>query len=608
MRSRKSIFRALDARPRRFARLRVILLASTFAGAGCSGVIGNGGGGQASGSGTGGAPVSTSGAASATGSASASGSGSGVGTTGSGGGGASADPNAAGLFPVQRLTAREYLNTVRDLFGSTALTPDDVPGEADDTANNAFPFRQPTSIATIDAQNLEGAAEQTAQSLASKITSILPSGCTAPAASAEAGCAAQFINTFGPKAYRRPLSAKEVTNLTNLYQAGRTTLALSFTDAIDLMVEAMLQSPGFLYHWEMDPGPATKEGAVVQLGNYQIANRLSYFLWGTMPDAALFAAAAAGQLSTEAGVRTQATRMVADARAKDSIADFFDDLFDVNTMSTRPKDPAVYPMFNSTLAADMETEFRSFGVSVVTGTGLFTDLLSGTKSSATQALAAVYGVKGVTGAAPAPITFDSAQRGGLLTLAGFLTVTGQTDGSDPVRRGHSVLTRLMCGKLPDPPATVPPVPAPTAGVSTRQRFITHDQNSCTAGCHNVMDPIGFGFEHYDGIGQFRATDPDSKTAIDSSGTIALDGESKTFPDALALNSLLAQSPQVQACFSTQWLRYALNRWDTPADAASIQAATAAFRAANLNIRDLMVAVATSRTFRYRSPDTGEVLP
>ncbi|HVY37187.1 MAG TPA: DUF1592 domain-containing protein [Polyangia bacterium] len=497
---------------------------------------------------------------------------------------------------------------MRDLFGSTALTPDDVPGEADDTANNAFPFRQPTSIATIDAQNLEGAAEQTAQSLASKITSILPSGCTAPAASAEAGCAAQFINTFGPKAYRRPLSAKEVTNLTNLYQAGRTTLALSFIDAIDFMVEAMLQSPGFLYHWEMDPGPATKDGAVVQLGNYQIANRLSYFLWGTMPDAALFAAAAAGQLSTEAGVRTQATRMVADAKAKDSIADFFDDLFDVNTMSTRPKDPAVYPMFNSTLAADMETEFRSFGVSVVTGTGLFTDLLSGTKSSATQALATVYGVKGVTGSAPAPITFDSAQRGGLLTLAGFLTVTGQTDGSDPVRRGHSVLTRLMCGKLPDPPATVPPVPAPTAGVSTRQRFITHDQNSCTAGCHNVMDPIGFGFEHYDGIGQFRATDPDSKTAIDSSGTIALDGESKTFPDALALNSLLAQSPQVQACFSTQWLRYALNRWDTPADTASIQSATVAFRAANLNIRDLMVAVATSRTFRYRSPDTGEVLP
>ncbi|MES1207021.1 MAG: DUF1587 domain-containing protein, partial [Pseudomonadota bacterium] len=191
MRSRKSIFRALDARPRRSARLRATLLAAAFAGAGCSGVIGPGGGDQSSGSGTGGAPVSTSGAASSTGSASSSGSGSGVGTvgpTGSGGSGTPGDPNAAGLFPVQRLTAREYLNTVRDLLGSTTLTTDDVPGEADDTANNAFPFRQPTSIATVDATNLEGAAEQTAQSLAAKITSILPSGCTAPAASAEAGC------------------------------------------------------------------------------------------------------------------------------------------------------------------------------------------------------------------------------------------------------------------------------------------------------------------------------------------------------------------------------------------------------------------------------------
>jgi hypothetical protein len=205
------------------------------------------------------------------------------------------------------------------------------------------------------------------------------------------------------------------------------------------------------------------------------------------------------------------------------------------------------------------------------------------------------------------VTFSSVQRGGLLTLAGFLTVTGQTNGSDPVRRGHAVYTRLMCGVLPDPPATVPPVAAPTAGISTRQRFIDHDQNSCTGGCHNVMDPIGFGFEHYDGIGQFRSIDPDSQTAIDSSGSIALDGQPQTFPDALGLNTLLINSNEIQSCFSKQWIRYALNRWDTDADAASVQAATSAFQAAGLNIRNLMMAVATSRTFRYRSPDTGEVL-
>ncbi len=578
----------------------VALVALTvLGGSACKGVIGPGAAGlQASGPGTGGG---TGAAVGSTGGAAAPGGSSGV------DGSVPADPNAAGLFPVQRLTSREYLNTVRDLLNDTTLTTSDVPNEADDPSNNAFPFRQPTPIATVDASNLETAAEQVAANLASKISAVLPQGCASPTASAAAGCATQFINTFGPKIYRRPLSAQEVTDLTKLYSTGTTTLGLTFQGAIDFMVEAMLQSPGFLYHWEMDPGPPATDGPVVQLGNYMIANRLSYFLWGTMPDQALFASAAAGQLSTVAGVQAQATRMLSDPKAQDTIADFFDDWLDVNTLPTRPKDAMVYPMFNSTLSADMETEFRSFGVSVVSGSGLLSDLLSTTSSSVPQDLAAVYGVTGVAGTTPQPVTFNSSQRGGLLTLAGFLTVTGQTNGSDPVRRGHAVYTRLMCGKLPDPPATVPPVAAPTAGISTRQRFIDHDQNSCTGGCHNVMDPIGFAFEHYDGIGGFRSTDPDSKTAIDSSGSITLDNQSQTFPDALSLNSLLINSSEVQSCFSRQWVRYALNRWDTDADAASIQAVTSAFQAAGLNIRDLMVAVATSRTFRYRSPDTGEVL-
>jgi hypothetical protein len=553
---------------------------------------------------------STTGSGSATGGGSTTGggsSGAGSPTGGSGGSAPPPDPTAAGLFPVQRLTSREYLNTIRDLLNDTTLGTGDVPNEADDTSNNAFPFRQPTPIGTADASNLQGAAESLAANLSSKVSAILPASCASPATAAEAGCATQFINTFGPKIYRRPLSAAEVTDLTTLYQTGRTTLALNFQGAIDFLLEAMLQSPGFLYHWETDPGPAIKDGSVVQLGNYQIANRLSYFLWGSMPDSALFAAAAAGQLATAAQVEAQATRMLADPKANDTLADFFDDLLDVNTVSTRPKDPNYYPMFNETLAGDMETEFRNFGVSIVTGSGLFSDLFSGTHSSVTQALSAVYGVKGVTGATPQAVTLDATQRGGLLTLAGFLTITGQTNGSDPVRRGHQVLTRLMCGQLPDPPATVPPIPDPTAGVSTRQRFITHDQNSCTEGCHNIMDPIGFGFEHYDGIGQFRSIDPDSNTAIDSSGSIALDGSSDSFPDALALNKLLVKSPEIQSCFGTQWVRYAVNRWDTPADAASIAAVTSAFQGANLNVRNLIVAVATSRTFRYRSPDTGEVL-
>ena len=628
---------ALDG-PRRSAWHPTTLVFSlALAGLGCKGVIGTAdtggpvGSGSTSGSGSGSGTGSSSGSGNSIGSTT--GTGTGIGSnpgtgssTGSTGGSTGTDagtgseptnpltltpasPTTAGLQPVQRLTSREYLNTIRDLLADTTLTVADVPSEQDSTDNNAFPFRQPTAIETVDADNLEGAAEQLATNLVSKIATVLPASCTAPATTAEAGCATQFINTFGPKIYRRPLSAKEVTDLTTLYQTGRTTLALTFTGAIDFLVEAMLQSPGFIYHWEKDPGTTIKSGSIVQLGNYQLANRLSYFLWGSMPDTALFAAAAAGQLSTVDGVQTQVTRMLADPKAQDTMADFFDDLLDVNTLPTRPKDATVYPMYNATLSTAMETEFRSFGVSIVSGSGLFSDLFSSTSSSVTQPLATVYGLTGVTGTAAKAVTLNAAQRGGILTLAGFLTITGETNGSDPVRRGHDIYTRLLCGVLPNPPPSVPPVPAPTAGISTRQRFITHDQNACTAGCHTVMDPIGFGFENYDGIGQYRTIDPDAKTAIDASGTIPLDGQIKTFTNALQLGSLLATSPQAQTCFSIEWMRYALNRWEDTggADNYSIQSALTAFQSGGLNIRSLIAAVATSQTFRYRLPATGEVL-
>jgi hypothetical protein len=529
------------------------------------------------------------------------------GASGTGGTGASTgtgDPAAAGLLPLRRLTSREYLNTVRDLLSDTTLGAADVPGESDDLSNNAFPFRQPNVIGTLDAGNLQAAAEALATNITTKLTTVLP--CTPANAAAEAGCASQFIGTFGPKIYRRPLGTTEVSDLTALYQTARTTLALDFNGAIELLIEAMLQSPGFVYHWEMDPGAAIKDGNVVQLGNYQIANRLSYFLWGTMPDATLFAAAAGGQLATADGVQTQVERMLADSKAQDMVADFIDDWLDVNVISSRPKDPTIYSMWNQDLATDMENEFRSYGSGAVLGTGLFSDLLTGTKSSVNQVLATIYGVTGVTGTTPKPVTFDSTQRGGLLTLAGFLTVTGATDGSSPVRRGHAVLTRLLCNVLPNPPANVPPPQPPMAGLTTRQRFLEHDQNACTGACHSAMDPIGFGFEHYDGVGEYRTTD--QSLPVDSSGSIVLDGQTQTFNDALGLATMLAASPQVQACFATQWMRYALNRWDSSADLASIQGATATFQAGGLNMRDVIAGVATSRTFRYRSPASGEVLP
>jgi len=602
-------------RPSRIFGIALLVLGCTGAIGAPSGVGGSGTSGAGAGTGTGGTGTSGTAGSPATGAAGNPASGA-AGDLATGAGGNSAtgaggtavvpsDPTAAGVMPVRRLTAREYVNTVRDLLAdTTSVVADDVPGEADDISNNAFPFRQPTPIGTVDAENFQLAAETLAKNVATRLSTVLP--CSPANAAAEAGCAGQFITSFGLKAYRRPLATGEVTNLTALYQAARTTLALDFNGAIGLLIEAILQAPAFVYHWEIDPGATTRDGAVVQLGNYQVANRLSYYLWGSMPDTMLFAAAAAGQLATPEGIETQARRMLADAKAQNMVADFVEDLLDVNTLPLRPKDPAIYAMWSPDLITAMQAEVRTFATANILGTGRLVDLFTSRTSSANQALAAIYGVTGVTGTTPKAVTFDAAQRGGLLTLAGFLAVNGVSNGSSPVLRGHAVLTRLMCGVVPDPPANVPAPKPPAPGLTTRQRFEEHDMNACTGACHKIMDPIGFGFEHYDGIGRYRTTD--QNLPVDSSGSIPIDGQTRTFSDAIALGNLLAASPEVQDCLARQLMRYALNRWDTAADAHSIEVAREAFQAGGLDVRTLMAKVATTRTFRYRTPAAGEVLP
>jgi hypothetical protein len=198
------------------------------------------------------------------------------------------------------------------------------------------------------------------------------------------------------------------------------------------------------------------------------------------------------------------------------------------------------------------------------------------------------------------------QRSGLLTTAAFLATTGDAAESNPPRRGKAIYTKLLCGQLNPLPAVVPP-PAPASqGGTLRQRMEQHDKNACTSGCHNIIEPFGFAFEEYGGIGEFRTTD--NNLPVDSSGTVTLDGQPHSFQDAPGLLAALAASPSVQSCFTTQWLRYGWGRFETAADLASINAASDVFKSSTGDVRELLVGLATSRTFRYRTPAAGEVLP
>jgi hypothetical protein len=512
-----------------------------------------------------------------------------------------ADPNAAGVMPLLRLNRREYNNTIRDLLAVQVSPADAFPQDVD---ANGFIFHRYGIVSSLDASRLQEAAESLAQ--AANVTTLAPCAATATAMAQET-CARTFITTFGARAYRRPLLQAEIDRLVALYQAGRTTVMLDYTGAIRMLVEGMLQSAPFLYHWELGPQAATLEGKLAQLGPYEIASRLSYFIWRSMPDKALFDAAAANKLATEADIETQARRMLADPKAKDTITAFFLEWLSLEQVPDRPKDTMLYPQWNDALKAAMVAETQAFvGNVAFDGDGKLDTILTAKFSFVNQPLAQLYGLSGVTGTATQMKSLDPTQRSGILTQSGFLTLTGASDGSNPVKRGRKVYERLLCQTLPPPPNNVPPPKPPTPGLTTRQRFMEHDQQACAMGCHNIMDPIGFGFEHYDGLGAWRTLD--QGLPVDASGSIEIDGAKKPFADAIELSNILALSPQVRGCMVMQMARFALYRDGTTDDQASLNAAYTAFSNGSFSMKELLVGVAKTRTFRYRSLAAGEVQP
>ena len=381
------------------------LLAGCVGEVGKSGVVGPKGGGGST-VGTGGGNGTGNGNGTGTGGGPG-GPGSG-GTIGAGGAGSPGDPLAAGVKPLRLLSAREYLNTVRDLLADTTLQAPALPdGDEDPQATPSFAFQLPHAVATQDGTLLQSAAETLARNAVAHLTTLLPCASPTLTGAAATTCLNTFLTTFMPKMYRRPLTAAEASTtaaapgpLAKLFALGTSTLALGFNDAIGLLIEASLQSPQFLYHWEVDPKTVvTPAGAVVKLGNYELASRLSYFLWGTMPDAALFTAAAAGTLGDAATLDTQVRRMLKDPKANDMFLNFFTDWLDIDTLSDIPKDQTMYSMYNDALTSAMTTELQSFVTGIMNGTGKFADLMTGTNTSANQVLAAFYGVTGVTNTA-----------------------------------------------------------------------------------------------------------------------------------------------------------------------------------------------------------------
>jgi hypothetical protein len=488
-------------------------------------------------------------------------------------------PTQLGPAPLHRLTRLEYDNTIRDLIGEDLKLAKDFAFDerAGEFAANFF-----TPIDEMQFAQYAAAAETVADKAAGNMKTVVTCD---PAA---ADCAGTFIKQFGRRAFRRPLEDVEVAAYQKIFDTGRT--GVDFANGVRLVVQAMLQSPKFLYLIE-GPGPLTQ---------HQMAARLSYFLWNAPPDAALSAAADGNKLGTMAAVHEQAKRLLADPRSLDMIVDFHTQWLGLEELPVAAKDEMIYPQFEMLRPSIIEETGRFLGEVMKTDGGRLDTLLQANFAVVNGPLAALYGAGGPATADWHKVMLDPTQRSGLLTLSSFLTAQGAYDGSSPIKRGLRIREQVLCAPMPVPPPDVnqnPPPPAPHT--TTRQRFDRHRTDPVCAACHEMMDKLGYGFEGYDGIGTYRTTE--NSVPIDDSGEVIATDVDGPFKGAPALGKRLAGSTQVQKCMTTQWFRYALGRMETDLDKCVLDELNKKYGGANLKLADLLLGIVESDAFRTYRP-------
>jgi Protein of unknown function (DUF1592)/Protein of unknown function (DUF1588)/Protein of unknown function (DUF1595)/Protein of unknown function (DUF1585) len=417
------------------------------------------------------------------------------------------------------------------------------------------------------------------------------------------GCDRMFVTTFGRRAFRRPLAEAEIQRYLTLFDPATT--GGNFDKGVELVIRATLASASFLYRSEV--GEKAPDGTY-KLTGYEVAGALSYFLWGTTPDDALLNAAGSGQLDTPAGVETQARRLLMDPRSRPQVAAFFRQWLSTSGFQFTNKDVAVYPKFNDRVRTAMIAEEDAFIDYVVfDGPGTFKDLFTADYVFVNDVLSLFYGMPGVGGTNPIKTTLPPGEktRGGLLTLGAVLGMHAHSNESSPVRRGAFVRERLLCQTLPQPPQNLNIVPPGLdRTLTTRDRFARHSSDPACAICHKLIDGIGFGFERYDGVADFRASE--NGKPISAAGELRgieqlMADTMAPFDGPLQLGALLAASPNAQACLARQLFRYARGGENGDRDACAIKKLQAAFMAGGLNIKQLLVETVKQKSFLTRGP-------
>ena len=527
------------------------------------------------------------------------GSGGGVGPGPAGPGPGPAGPSGAsgcttvdpGPSPLRRLTRVEYDNTVRDLLGTQTriaaeLFPDD---EQQFGFDNSAEGR---GLNTALAEGYFAAADKLAGEAIAKLPEIL--ACD-PASKGENTCLDAFLDGFGQRAWRRPLEDGEKENLRQAFASGKGTKG-TFADGINTVIQVMLMSPQFLYRDEQGVDEAGSD--YKRLTSWELASRLSYLLWGSMPDEDLFTAARDGKLSTREQIAAQARRMLEDERAVAMMGNFYDQWLELRPIEFLDKDAEQFPAWKDTTAALMQTETRSLVQHVLSENPMFGELFTAPYTFVNQELAAFYGIQGVTGDNFRKVDLDPKQYAGIVTQGGFLAshATPAPGLTALIFRGVFVREHFLCEELPEPPENATDMNPPVDATTTPRSWSQARMGIAACGaCHAVIDPIGYGFEGFDEIGLHKTGQ------VDTSGEVLGTDVSGKFNGPVELAQKLAGSKDAQSCLATQWFRFAHGRKeDRTRDKCSLDAVQEAFMQSGGDLRELLVALTQTDAFLLRS--------
>lgn len=552
-------------------------------GTGGSGPAGSGGTGQ--GSGSGGAAAGSGGSSSGSG-----------GTVDVGTIVTNPPPFAPAPAALRRLTRNQFRNALRDVF-SYSVNVNDLDA---DSFTASFANVGASTVVTSDrgVEQYNTAVENAVNAVfsdATKRSQLI--GCT-PTGGTSDTCLRGFIQKLGLRAWRRPLETAELDRFVALAASASTALG-SATEGARWATVALFTSPSFLYRAELG---STSTNNALRLSGYELAARLSFLIWNSIPDQTLMDQAGAGMLGTADGLRTAAARMLDLAAGRESIAGFADEYMRLDRITTQPKDPALFSEYNSNLQAAMVRDIRDTWASLTfDDKASYYDLFTTRKVVVNADLARVYGLD-ATGLTST--TFQTkmlpadSTRSGVLSKPGLLSEFSNQQYGSPTLRGKFIREALMCAEIPPPPPNVNTavVDQPTDKPMTRrQRLEIHMTSDGCRVCHGKMDPMGFPLENFDAIGKYRTTD--NGLPVDPSG----DFEGTPVADANALGVAASKSALVGQCFVRKFYVYATGHDERDVDGSALNTLGSAFKASGFKWRDLVLALVGHDAFSLVVP-------